>query len=741
MSKFVEWQKHHFWGIMIVREKRKVLNMESSYIQIINQSLPFNKKQIENVLELLEEGNTVPFIARYRKEVTQSLDEVQIREIEHAYQYTKQLEERKASVLTNIEEQGKLTDDLAKKIKQATVLQTVEDLYAPYKQKRRTKATIAKENGLEDLAKWLFSSPATGNVQAEAEKFLNDEIQDTKMALDGAHEIMAEWIAEDADIRLWLRKYTLKEGKLTSLKRKNAEDEKAIFEIYYDFSQNIQNLKPYQVLAINRAEKLKILNVSIEADEFPIIEHLVHRFIKGHPVSTREIQAAIQDSLDRFLKPSIERELRSKLTETAETHAIATFSTNLGNLLMQPPLKGRVVLGLDPAFRTGCKLAIVDATGKVLAKTVIYPHAPVNKKEEASKKFIKLIKTYQVEMVAIGNGTASRESEQFVAEQIQDNDLDLVYSIVNEAGASVYSASEIAREEFPEYNVEERSAVSIARRLQDPLAELVKIEPKAIGVGQYQHDVSQKELAESLDFTVETVVNRVGVNLNTASASLLSHVAGLTMTVAKNIVEYRNENGVFTDRKQLGKVKRLGPKTYEQAVGFIRITGGDNILDNTGIHPENYKEVKAILKDLGISLEELQSEEARKTIANFNLDALSETYGIGKATLVDIQKSLMTPGRDPREDVAAPILRSDVLSLKDLKVGMKLQGTVRNVVDFGAFVDVGVKQDGLVHISRMSTKFVSNPSDIVSVGDIVEVWVSEVDEKKGRIGLSMLEIK
>lgn len=715
--------------------------MESSYIQIISQSLPFNKKQIENVLGLLEEGNTVPFIARYRKEVTQSLDEVQIREIEHAYQYTKQLEERKSSVLANIEEQGKLTDDLAKKIKQATVLQTVEDLYAPYKQKRRTKATIAKENGLEDLAKWLFSSPATGNVQAEAEKFLNDEIQDTKMALDGAHEIMAEWIAEDADIRLWLRKYTLREGKLTSLKRKNAEDEKAIFEIYYDFSQNIQNVKPYQTLAINRAEKLKILNVSIEADEFPIIEHLVHRFIKGHPVSTREIQAAIQDSLDRFLKPSIERELRSKLTETAEQHAIATFSTNLGNLLMQPPLKGRVVLGLDPAFRTGCKLAVVDATGKVLAKDVIYPHAPVNKKTEASQKFNELIETYRVEMVAIGNGTASRESEQFVAEQIQDKDLDLVYSIVNEAGASVYSASEIAREEFPEYNVEERSAVSIARRLQDPLAELVKIEPKAIGVGQYQHDVSQKELAESLDFTVETVVNRVGVNLNTASASLLSHVAGLSMAVAKNIVAYRNENGVFTDRKQLGNVKRLGPKTYEQAVGFIRITGGDNILDNTGIHPENYKEVKAILKDLGISLEELQSEKARKTIVNFDLDALSETYGIGKETLVDIQKSLLTPGRDPREDVAAPILRSDVLSLKDLKVGMKLQGTVRNVVDFGAFVDVGVKQDGLVHISRMSTKFVGNPSDIVSVGDIVEVWVSEVDEKKGRIGLSMLEIK
>ncbi|OFU49326.1 Tex family protein [Aerococcus sp. HMSC10H05] len=715
--------------------------MESSYIQIINQSLPFNKQQIENVLGLLEEGNTVPFIARYRKEVTQSLDEVQIREIEHAYQYTKQLEERKASVLANIEEQGKLTDKLADKIKKATVLQTVEDLYAPYKQKRRTKATIAKENGLEELAKWLFSSPTSGNVQAEAEKFLNDKIQDTKSALAGAHEIMAEWIAEDADIRLWLRKYTLKEGKLTSQKRKNAEDEKAIFEIYYDFSQNIQNVKPHQVLAINRAEKLKILNVAIEADEFPIIEYLVNRFIKGRPVSTREIQSAIQDSLDRFLKPSIEREIRSKLTETAEQHAIATFSTNLGNLLMQPPLKGRVVLGLDPAFRTGCKLAVVDATGKVLAKDVIYPHAPVNKKAEASKKFLELVNAYEIEMVAIGNGTASRESEQFVAEQIQDNNLDIVYSIVNEAGASVYSASEIAREEFPEYNVEERSAVSIARRLQDPLAELVKIEPKAIGVGQYQHDVSQKELAETLDFTVETVVNRVGVNLNTASASLLSHVAGLSMAVAKNIVAYRNENGVFTDRKQLEKVKRLGPKTYEQAVGFIRITDGDNILDNTGIHPENYKTVKKILNDLNISLEELQTEESRKKIATVDLSSLSETYKIGKETLLDIQKSLLTPGRDPREDVATPILRSDVLSLKDLKVGMKLQGTVRNVVDFGAFVDVGVKQDGLVHISRMSSKYVSNPSDIVSVGDIVEVWVSDVDDKKGRIGLSMLEIK
>lgn len=715
--------------------------MESSYIQIINQSLPFNKQQIENVLGLLEEGNTVPFIARYRKEVTQSLDEVQIREIEHANQYTKQLEERKASVLANIEEQGKLTDKLADKIKKATVLQTVEDLYAPYKQKRRTKATIAKENGLEELAKWLFSSPTSGNVQAEAEKFLNDKIQDTKSALAGAHEIMAEWIAEDADIRLWLRKYTLKEGKLTSQKRKNAEDEKAIFEIYYDFSQNIQNVKPHQVLAINRAEKLKILNVAIEADEFPIIEYLVNRFIKGRPVSTREIQSAIQDSLDRFLKPSIEREIRSKLTETAEQHAIATFSTNLGNLLMQPPLKGRVVLGLDPAFRTGCKLAVVDATGKVLAKDVIYPHAPVNKKAEASKKFLELVNAYEIEMVAIGNGTASRESEQFVAEQIQDNNLDIVYSIVNEAGASVYSASEIAREEFPEYNVEERSAVSIARRLQDPLAELVKIEPKAIGVGQYQHDVSQKELAETLDFTVETVVNRVGVNLNTASASLLSHVAGLSMAVAKNIVAYRNENGVFTDRKQLEKVKRLGPKTYEQAVGFIRITDGDNILDNTGIHPENYKTVKKILNDLNISLEELQTEESRRKIATVDLSSLSETYKIGKETLLDIQKSLLTPGRDPREDVATPILRSDVLSLKDLKVGMKLQGTVRNVVDFGAFVDVGVKQDGLVHISRMSSKYVSNPSDIVSVGDIVEVWVSDVDDKKGRIGLSMLEIK
>ncbi len=714
--------------------------MESSYIQIIKQQLPFNQKQIENVLALLEEGNTVPFIARYRKEVTQSLDEVEIRDIEHAYQYTKQLEERKASVLSTIEEQGKLTSELAKKIKQASVLQTVEDLYTPYKQKRRTKATIAKENGLEDLAAWLFSSPVTGNVNEMASKFLNEEITDIQAALDGAHEIMAEWISEDADIRAWLRKYTLKEGKLSSKKRKNAEDEKNIFEIYYDFSQAIGNLKPYQVLAINRAEKQKIVNVSVEVDEFPIIRHLVNKFIDGHPVSTREIQAAIQDALDRFLKPSIEREIRSRLTETAETHAIDTFSNNLGHLLMQPPLKGRVVLGLDPAFRTGCKLAVVDATGKVLAKDVIYPHAPVNKKAEASKKFNQLIADHGVEMVAIGNGTASRESEQFVAEQIQEQNLSIVYSIVNEAGASVYSASDIAREEFPDFNVEERSAVSIARRLQDPLAELVKIEPKAIGVGQYQHDVSQKELAETLDFTVETVVNRVGVNLNTASASLLSHVAGLSMAVAKNVVAYRNENGVFTNRKQLGKVKRLGPKTYEQSVGFIRISDGDNILDNTGIHPENYKTVTNILKDLNISVDDLQTEDSKTKIANLDIQKIAEDFEIGKETLVDIQKSLLTPGRDPREDVAAPILRSDVLSLKDLKEGMQLQGTVRNVVDFGAFVDVGVKQDGLVHISRMSNKFVNNPSDIVSVGDIIDVWVSEVDVKKGRIGLSMLPV-
>ncbi|OYQ67621.1 Tex family protein [Aerococcus sp. 1KP-2016] len=714
--------------------------MESSYIQIINNQLPFTQKQIESVLSLLEEGNTVPFIARYRKEATQSLDEVAIRDIEHAYQYTKQLEERKASVLSTIEEQGKLTKELADKIKKATVLQTVEDLYAPFKQKRRTKATIAKENGLEGLAQWLFSSPTTGNVTEVASQYLNEDIVDTEAALAGAHEIMAEWISEDADIRAWLRKYTLREGNLVSVKRKNAEDEKATFEIYYDFSQNIVNLKPYQILAINRGEKLKVLNVSVESDEFPIIKHLVNKFILGRPVSTREIQAAIQDALDRFLKPSIEREIRSSLTETAEKHAIHTFSENLGHLLMQPPLQGRTVLGLDPAFRTGCKLAIVDATGRVLAKDVIYPHAPVNKKEEAARKFNQLVTDYHVEMVAIGNGTASRESELFVAEQIQANNLDLVYSIVNEAGASVYSASDIAREEFPDFNVEERSAVSIARRLQDPLAELVKIDPKAIGVGQYQHDVSQKELAEMLDFTVETAVNRVGVNLNTASASLLSHVAGLSMAVAKNVVAYRNENGIFTNRKQLAKVKRLGPKTYEQAVGFIRIPGGDNILDNTGIHPEIYGTVTAILKELNIAVEDIQAEENRSKIADLDLNRLSTQFEIGKETLVDIQKALLTPGRDPREDVEAPILRSDVQTLKDLKIGMQLQGTVRNVVDFGAFVDVGVKQDGLVHISRMSKKFVSNPADIVSVGDIIDVWVSEIDEQKGRIGLSMLPI-
>lgn len=715
-------------------------HLEDQYVKIITNQLSFSEKQITAVLEMLGEGNTVPFIARYRKERTGSLDELQIREIEQVYDYTKNLEERKVSVLNSIAEQEKLTPALKKEIEQATVLQRVEDLYAPYKQKRRTKATIAKEQGLEPFAAWLFASPKSGNVMEEAKQYVTKEVATIEAVFAGAHEIICEWIAEDATVRDWLRRYLYTNGTLETKKRKKAEDDKQVYAIYYDFSQKISVLKPYQVLAINRGEKQKVLTTTVTVDEFEILTYLVKRFIDGHPVSTKYIQATIQDSMGRFLIPAATREVRNEMTEQAENHAIETFADNLNHLLMQPPLRGKTVLGLDPAFRTGCKLAVVDKTGHVLAKSVIYPHQPVNKVVEAQTEMRRLIEAYDVEMIAIGNGTASRESEKFVADLIQNDQLPIVYSIVNESGASVYSASDIAREEFPDYNVEERSAVSIARRLQDPLAELVKIEPKAIGVGQYQHDVAQKRLSERLDFTVETVVNRVGVNVNTASVSLLEHIAGLTKSVAKNIISFRVENGRFTNRDQLKKVKQMGPKKFEQSAGFLRISEGENILDNTGIHPENYTTVEKLLADNGIELTAIREESALAKIKQIDVKAAAEKYAVGEETLTDILDALLTPGRDPRDEVAAPILRQDVLSIGDLKVGMPLQGAVRNVVDFGAFVDIGVKQDGLVHVSRMSDKFVKNPLDIVSVGDIVDVWVSEVDEQRGRIGLSMLPL-
>ncbi|WP_195851600.1 Tex family protein [Aerococcus urinae] len=714
--------------------------MTNQLIEKLQQELPdYKSYQIENVITMLNEGNTVPFIARYRKERTGSLDEVAIQSIQEAYEYQEHLEERKETILKAIDDQGKLTDSLRKEILEADQLQALEDLYSPYKKKRRTKATKAKEQGLEPLADWLKTNPLSGSIEEEADKYINDQVNSGEEALAGAHEILCEWISEVAKYRSHSRQYVWEKGYLASKKRAQAEDEKETYAIYYDFAAPLSELKSYQVLAINRAEKEKVVSVSLDIEAEPLIQAFSADLIVKDSIASPLLEKAIEDSLARFLLPQAFRAIRTQVTETAEDHAIDNFSENLKNLLMQQPLKGQVVLGWDPAYRTGCKLAVLDETGQVLDKTVVYPTPPHNKKEAAAKAVTNLIEKYQIGIIAIGNGTASRESEEFVAQMIQDNQLSCRYTIVSESGASVYSASEIARKEFPDYQVEERSAVSIGRRLQDPLAELVKIDPKAIGVGQYQHDVNQTKLNDQLDFTVELVVNRVGVELNTASASLLSHVAGLTKTVAKNIVTYRNENGKFESRKDLHDVPRLGPKAFEQAAGFLRITDGKNILDNTGIHPESYSVTEAILAADDIDPNAIREDDIHLKIKNWNINRLCKKYDIGRETLKDIQKALLVPGRDPRSQVAGPVLRQDVVQLEDLKPGMALQGTVRNVVDFGAFVDIGVKQDGLVHISKMSHRFVKDPQAVVSVGDIVDVWVDSVDVQKGRIGLTMLK--
>ncbi|WP_207696332.1 S1 RNA-binding protein [Enterococcus sp. DIV0212c] len=704
----------------------------------------YRPKQITTVLTLLSEGNTVPFIARYRKEMTGSLDEVQIREIEERYTYLGNLEKRKEEVLRLIEEQGKLTEELAKSIQKATKMQQVEDLYRPYKQKRRTKATIAKEKGLEPLADWLMSFPAQADASAEAQKYVDSEkeVESVETALQGAHEIIAERVSDEPKFRTWIRDFTFKHGQYVSTVKDKEKDEKSVYEMYYDFSEPVSKMVSHRVLATNRGEKEDILKVAILVDEEKINSYLERQLIGTNKQSSTAsyVETAYLDSYKRFIGPAIEREIRNELTEKADEQAINIFGENLRNLLLQPPLKGKVVLGFDPAYRTGCKMAIVDATGKVLAIQVIYPHKPASgeKRAAAGPAFNKLIEKYQVEMVAIGNGTASRESELFVAEQLKQIKRDVFYVIVNEAGASVYSASDVARTEFPDLQVEERSAVSIARRLQDPLAELVKIDPKAVGVGQYQHDVSQKRLAEQLDFVVETAVNQVGVNVNTASPQLLQHISGLNKTTAQNLMAYRDENGAFTARNQVKKVPRLGPKAYEQAIGFLRIPNGKNILDNTGIHPESYDVAKTILEKADVKLAELGTSEAAQRIKGLSINQLEEELSVGSETLKDIIQALVQPGRDMRDEMPAPLLRKDVLSMEDLKSGMELQGTVRNVIDFGAFVDIGVKQDGLVHISKLSTKFVKHPTDIVAVGDVVTVWVEDVDTKKGRISLTML---
>ncbi|MCY8343639.1 Tex family protein [Bacillus haynesii] len=698
-------------------------------------------KHVESVIQLLEDGNTVPFIARYRKEQTGSMDEVQIQTISERWGYIQHLNQRKDEVIRLIDEQGKLTGQLKLDIEKADKLQEVEDLYRPFKQKRKTKATIAKSKGLEPLADFIISLPRHEDVAAEARKYINEEkeVMSAEEALEGAKNILAERISDEPEYRKWIRQETFQRGTLKSAAKDTEADEKKIYEMYYEYEEPIQKIVPHRVLAVNRGEKEEILRVSVEPPADRIQAYLEKRILQHKQTSAQDVlKSAIEDGYKRLIQPSIEREIRKELTEKAEDQAIHIFAENLRKLLLQPPMKGKLVLGVDPAFRTGCKLAVVDETGKMLKIDVIYPHPPVNKKSAAIEKVKRIIGDFQIEVIAIGNGTASRETEQFIADLLKDIDRQVYYLIVNEAGASVYSASELAREEFPELQVEERSAVSIARRLQDPLAELVKIDPKSVGVGQYQHDVSQKKLNDSLRFVVETVVNQVGVNVNTASAALLQYVAGLSKTVAANIVKKRDEIGKFTSRKELKDIPRLGAKTYEQCIGFLRVPDGDEPLDRTGIHPESYKETRELLKKLGLSTAQIGTGELQDKINELNISEAAEQLGIGEITLKDICAQLTRPERDPRDEVPKPLLKTDVLQLEDLKEGMELQGTVRNVVDFGAFVDIGVKQDGLVHISKLSHSFVKHPLDVVSVGDIVTVWVEGVDAAKGRVSLSMV---
>lgn len=717
-------------------DKRKEL------LQTVAKEQNLNFKQVNNVISLLEEGNTLPFIARYRKEQTGALDEVQIRDIMERWQYIQNLEQRKEEVIRIIEEQGKLTVELKSQIEKSIKLQEVEDLYRPYKQKRRTKATVAKEKGLEPFAEWLVTFPVNGSIEEKASEFLSDEleVQSIEEVINGAKDIIAEWVSDDADSRKWVRSETAKSGFVEAAVKDTEKDEKKVYEMYYKYSEPISKVVPHRTLALNRGEKEDVLRVAIKPNVERNMDYLTKKWIKNsNSFVVETVIEAVEDGYKRLIQPSIEREIRNELTEKAEERAIHIFSENLRNLLLQPPLKGKVVLGVDPAYRTGCKLAVVDETGKVLRIDVIYPHPPVSKKQEAEKKFKEIIETYEVEMVAVGNGTASRETEQFVVDMLKEQKREIYYLIVNEAGASVYSASDLAREEFPDFQVEERSAVSIARRLQDPLAELVKIDPKSVGVGQYQHDVSQKRLSESLTFVVETAVNQVGVNVNTASASLLQYVAGLSKTVATNIVKKREEEGKFVNRTQLKKIPRLGAKTYEQAIGFLRVIDGKEPLDRTGIHPENYQAVKNLLSKLGFTSADLGSEALKTTLSAVDIKAIAAELEIGELTLKDILDALVRPERDPRDELPAPLLKKEVLKLEDLKAGMELQGTVRNVVDFGAFVDIGVKQDGLVHISKLSNRFVKHPLDIVSVGDVVTVWVDSVDQQKGRVALTMLQ--
>lgn len=712
--------------------------MDNSLIETIVSKYQFSEKQIKAVLKLLKENNTVPFIARYRKEATGGLDEVKIKQINDEYNYMLNLQKRKEEVIHNIDQQGLLTSDLKQDILTQTKLQRVEDLYRPYKQKKKTRATEAKRKGLEDLADWFSQSKLDTKIEDKAQLFLNDEVTTIEDAIEGAKDIIAERISDNPQYRSKILKDVFNQGLIVSSKKKKAEDEKQTFSMYYDYKEPIKRIANHRVLAMNRGEKEKVLSIKIDFDTTRIQREIANVEIKTQNEATPFIKEAIQDSLKRLILPSIEREIRGDLTQNAESHAIDVFSENLRNLLLQPPMKGKQILGVDPAFRTGCKLAVVNPFGTFIAKGVIYPHPPISKVEAAEKELVKMISDYNIELLAIGNGTASRETEQFVAQVIKKYQLQAQFIIVNEAGASVYSASEIARQEFPDFQVEERSAVSIGRRVQDPLSELVKIDPKSIGVGQYQHDVNQKDLSSALTFVVETAVNQVGVDVNTASKSLLQYVSGLTSTIAQNIIDYKEENGPIKHHKEISRIKRLGTKTFEQSIGFLRIVDGEEPLDNTAIHPESYDVAYRMLHQLDLTAQDIGSVKLKNTLSNVNISTLVSQLNIGEPTLKDIIQSLIAPNRDPRDEFETPILKSDVLSIEDLSKGMKLNGTVRNVVDFGAFVDIGVKQDGLVHISKLSKKFVKNPMDMISVGDIVEVWILDIDENKGKVSLTMV---
>ncbi|MEY8524997.1 Tex family protein [Lachnospiraceae bacterium 38-10] len=714
----------------------------------IAKELQVQKWQVEAAVNLIDEGNTIPFISRYRKEVTGSLNDEVLRNLYERLNYLRALEEKKQQVLGSIEEQGMLTDELREKILAAETQVAVDDLYRPYRPKRKTRASVAKEKGLEPLALFIKLQNTKKPVEQEAEKYIDEEkgVGTAEEALQGAKDILAEAISDEADYRTFIRDLTMREGSLAS----EAKDEKAesVFEMYYAYEEPLKKVAGHRILALNRGEKEKILTVKVKAPEEEIIRYLEKMTILvNNEYTTPILKEAAEDSYRRLIGPAIEREIRNELTERAENGAISVFGKNLEQLLMQPPIAGKVVLGWDPAFRTGCKLAVVDGTGKVLDTKVIYPTAPQNKVEQSKIELKKLIKKYHIDLISVGNGTASRESEQIIVELLKELDVPLQYVIVNEAGASVYSASKLATEEFPEFDVGQRSAASIARRLQDPLAELVKIEPRAIGVGQYQHDMNQKKLGEALTGVVESTVNKVGVDLNTASAPLLEYISGISKTLAKNIVAYREENGRFLSRKQLLKVTKLGPKAFEQCAGFMRITDGENPLDATSVHPESYEAAQKLMEKLGLSMEDVRRLQGEAKTGGKKAGSLSsrikdkkklaEELGIGELTLEDIVKELEKPARDPREDMPTPILRSDVMDMEDLKPGMILKGTVRNIVDFGAFVDIGVHQDGLVHVSQMTERYIKHPLEAVSVGDIVDVQVISVDVPKKRIALTM----